>query len=84
MFLGQVYESLKKAEEMPREKLRMLDAPGSEHLIYEMRFLALEARPPAALYILDNNLSPAVPSPPSLPPSSLPLRFRGISHACWT
>eukprot|EP00884_Botryococcus_braunii_P023077 jgi/Botrbrau1/9453/Bobra.0252s0074.1 len=50
---------LKKAENMPKDKLRMLDAPGSEHLIYEMRFLPVEARPPAAIYILDNNLSPA-------------------------
>ncbi len=56
----QVYESLKKSPDMPRDKLEQLNAPGSEHLIYEMRFLAHEARPATALYILEKNLDAAV------------------------
>lgn len=56
----QVYESLRRSEEFPKEKLSHFDGEGTEELLYEMRNLGVSLRPAAAEYIVDNDLDPYV------------------------
>lgn len=50
---AQVYESVRGV--LPREQLAHFDAEG-EVLLYELRFLSVRQRAPAAAYIVENNL----------------------------
>ena len=56
----QVYESLRRSEEFPKEKLAHFDGEGTEELLYEMRNLGVSLRPATAEYIVDNDLDPYV------------------------
>jgi hypothetical protein len=53
---AQVYESVKGV--LPPDQLAHFDVEG-EVLLYELRFLSVRQRAPAAAYIVENNLSPA-------------------------
>ena len=57
-----VYESLRRSEEFPKEKLEHFDTEGAEDLLYEMRNLGVSMRPATAEYIVDNDLDPFVSS----------------------
>ena len=52
----QVYESLKASGELPEATLAYFDADGAEHLLYELRFLAVDKRVEPAMYIVANAL----------------------------
>ena len=55
-----MYESLRRSEEFPKEKLAHFDGEGTEELLYEMRNLGVSLRPATAEYIVDNDLDPYV------------------------
>ena len=54
--LLQVYESLRRSADFPKEKLAHFDGEGCEDLLYEMRNLGVNLRAATAEYIADNNL----------------------------
>lgn len=54
---AQVYESIKAPGLLPPGALEHFDAEG-EYLLYELRFLSIAQRAPAAAYIAQHNLSP--------------------------
>lgn len=65
----QVYESLRRSAEFPKEKLTHFDSEGAEELLYEMRNLGVNLRPATAEYIADNDLDPYVrPRTPAASP----------------
>lgn len=51
----QVYESIKAPGLLPPGALEHFDAEG-EYLLYELRFLSIAQRAPAAAYIAQHNL----------------------------
>jgi len=51
-----VYESIKAPGLVTPGALAHFDAEGAEALLYELRFLSVRQRAPAAQYIADNNL----------------------------
>ena len=60
----QVYESLACSGEVPEGELAFFDAEGGEDLLYGLRYLAIEKRPPIARFIVERQMdAPARPSP---------------------
>lgn len=55
---AQVYESITAPGLLSPGALAHFDAEGAEALLYELRFLSVRQRAPAAQYIADNDLSP--------------------------
>eukprot|EP00887_Chlorella_sp_A99_P004991 scaffold4.g4991.t1 len=57
--LQNVYDSVKASGRLSEAELAVFDDAEAEHLLYELRFLSVSQRVPAAAYILEQQLSPA-------------------------
>ncbi len=51
-----VYKSLKKSGEMSEQSLAYFDQEGGERLLHELRFLSVEQRVAAAIYIVEQQM----------------------------
>ena len=59
-----MYESLARSGEVPAEELAFFDAEGGEEVLYGLRFLAIDKRPPIARFMVERQMDPAArPSP---------------------
>lgn len=58
----QVYDSLKKSGEIDDSDLAHFNGKDGAALLYELRFVPLTVRPPAALYMRECDMNPAVGS----------------------
>lgn len=67
--LHQVYESLARSGEVPEEELAYFDAEGGEDLLYSLRFLAIDKRPPIARFIVERQMDAAA-RPSAVPTAS--------------
>ena len=56
----QVYDSLKKSEKMSESELAHFNPQQGAQLLYELRFIPVTARPPAALYMVERDMNPNV------------------------
>ena len=55
--LPQVYESVSKSGQLSEAELALFDEPETEQLLYELRFLSVQQRVPAAAYVAAEQLS---------------------------
>ena len=68
-----MYESLARSGEVPAGELAYFDAEGGEELLYGLRFLAIEKRPPIARFLVERQMDAAA-RPSTLLPFCLGIR----------